>query len=413
MSNATVPATPTPSDQPYKFHACENNCRLKLIDYCDTYNITGHARLIIIGTLSTFDTDPEREIYTNNVIEQKPIADNDNNSFLNNDTYLMNTLNDLTPTPDLIVGVAKVGSVCMFVGDSKSYKTWHLARLGLCISQGMPWFGMPTRKSKVLMVNPELIANEFQLRVVKLADTLNIDKTKIDGNFCSWSLRRKKFDPDNLVELIKKKIIDEKIEVVLLDSLYRLYGPRTDENNNADMMKLMLKLEDLCCLDGVSVIFSHHTPKGSQENKRLIDVAAGAGALGRFVDTAIVTTAIDEEPVDGFQRFGLRVVYRYGSAPKPIGLIMNGPRAEIDIDFNKSELQVNNKYNNGTILNILKEGPATYGELLAKVKTQTGMGDTSFKTYWKFVKEMPGVAKTDDKWSYIDAGSTKPIPTIK
>jgi hypothetical protein len=410
MSDNMIPATPRPSDQPHQFHACENNCRSKLNDYCDVHNITGHAKLIIVGTLSTFTTDHEREAYTNNVIDCEPPT---NDTISDNDNYSMNSFDTLTPTPSLVTGAIKVGSVAMFVGGSKSYKTWHLARLGLCISQGIPWFGFTTRKSKVLMVNPELIANEFQIRIGKLADTISISKDKIDGNFCSWSLRRKKFDPDNLVELIKKKIVAEKIEVVLLDSLYRLYGERTDENSNSDMMKLMLKLEDLCCLDGVSVIFSHHTPKGSQDGKRVIDVAAGAGALGRFVDTAIVTTAIDEEPVDGFQRFGLRIVYRYDSAPKPMGLIMNGPRADIDYDFNKAELQPNNKFNNSTILNVLKEAPATYGELLAKVKTLTGMSDASFKRYWKAVKEIPGVTEFEGKWRYQSPGMDAPIPTIK
>jgi hypothetical protein len=248
------------------------------------------------------------------------------------------------------------------------------------------------------MINPELIANEFQIRIKYLAENLGIPLENINGNFNSWSLRRKKMDPDNLVEEIKQKIINEKIEVVLLDSLYRLYGARTDENNNADMMRLMLKLEDLCCLDGVTAIFSHHTSKGSQEGKRIIDIAGGAGALGRFVDTAIVTKAIDDQ--DDLHRFGLSIIYRYGKAPGPIGLIMDGPNATIDPHFNKRELNVNNKYNSGTILNLLKEGPVTYTELYEKVNERTGIAESTFKLYWKDIKTIPGVVNRDGNWSY-------------
>lgn len=130
------------------------------------------------------------------------------------------------------------------------------------------------------------------------------------------------------------------------------------------------------------------------------------------MDTALITQAIEEDSADDLHRFGLKIIYRYDQAPKPFGLIMNGPMARIDPEFNKAELQPNNKFNNGSILNVLNEAPATYGELLAKVKMQTGMGDSTFKRYWKAVKETAGVTEVDGKWRYEAPGLTAPIPTI-
>ena len=56
---------------------------------------------------------------------------------------------DIQSNPDIIAGVLKSDTTGMFVGASKSYKTWHLIRLALCIAHGIDWFGCKTKKSKV------------------------------------------------------------------------------------------------------------------------------------------------------------------------------------------------------------------------------------------------------------------------
>jgi len=92
MSNEiTVPPTPRPLDEPWRSNVVEQNCRIKLCEYCDVHGITGHPANIIVGTLSTFTTDTERENYTNNVIIQEPPTgeDYDANS---NDDYSMTAL---------------------------------------------------------------------------------------------------------------------------------------------------------------------------------------------------------------------------------------------------------------------------------------------------------------------------------
>jgi len=168
------------------------------------------------------------------------------------------------------------------------------------------------------------------------------------------------------------------------------------------MIKLMLKLEDMCGLEGVTVIFSHHTPKGNQEGRRTIDMAAGAGALGRFVDTALVTRNLDDN-----HRFSLQIVYRYGKAPDVVGLIMTGPNACLDPEFNKAEITTAGKYSNGPILSILAEKPIRVKELQEAVEAKTGMSRSTFtSTYWPAVKDVPGVTQDDEGlWTYV-----KPIP---
>jgi len=97
------------------------------------------------------------------------------------------------------------------------------------------------------------------------------------------------------MDAIENIVTRDKYELVILDSLYRLYGPRTDENSNADMLRLLTRMEKMISNPNSAIIFSHHSPKGDQTGKRSIDVAAGGGALGRFVATCITTRIVDED----------------------------------------------------------------------------------------------------------------------
>jgi RecA-family ATPase len=311
-------------------------------------------------------------------------------------------IRDIHSNPDIIEGVLKSDTIGMFVGASKSYKTWHLIRLGLSVAHGLPWFGSATRKSKILFVNPELIPNEFQARVKSVARELNI--THLDHvNFNSISLHKRFKDPDELMNAIENLVTRDKYELVILDSLYRLYGPRTDENSNSDMMRLLARMEKMISNPNSAIIFSHHSPKGDQAGKRSIDVAAGGGALGRFVATCITTRIVEEDT----NRFSLEITSRYHRSKNSIGLTMDGPRAVLDDSFNKSELNGNNRYNNQTILKIMEGKSYTATELQKRVKDETGMSRTVFySTYWPAVQSVAGFERVGSKYTY-----TKPTTT--
>jgi len=131
-------------------------------------------------------------------------------------------------------------------------------------------------------------------------------------------------------------------------------------------------------------------------------VAAGAGALGRFVDTALVTRNLEDK-----YRYSLETIYRYGKAPDIFGLIMNGPHASIDPDFNKTEIAPAGKYNNAHILNLLAEKPMRASQLQKAVEASIGMSSgTFYANYWPAVQATAGV-KEDVKgvFSY-----TRPVP---
>jgi len=316
-------------------------------------------------------------------------------------------IRDIQSNPDIIAGILKTDTTGMFVGASKSYKTWHLIRLGLCVSHGLPWFGAATRKCKVLLVNPELIPNEFQSRVKSVARELGIEHLD-HVNFKSLSLHKRYVPPDELMDGIENLVTRDKYELVILDSLYRLYGPRTDENSNGDMLRLLTRMEKMISQPNSAIIFSHHSPKGSQEGKRSIDVAAGGGALGRFVATCITTRIVEEEG----KRFSLEFTSRYHKRKDSVGLVMDGAKAVLDSGFNKSELNGNNRYNNQTILTILEGGKYTAAKLQQAVNDQTGMSKSTFyETYWPGIQKTDGVKCVAGKFSYTKPNAVTSVAT--
>ena len=369
--------------------------RSKLIHYHEAHPnsglLTRILNLVDEGLIDGPDVDE--------IVKDQPTAcANTSSNFglgmLDDNTDLL--VRNITSNHDIIEGVLKSDTTGMFIGASKSYKTWHLIRLGLCAAHGLPWFGNATRRCKVLIVNPELIANEFQLRVQKVARELGI--THLDHtNFNSICLHKRYLAPDALMDAIENMVTRDKYDLVVLDSLYRLYGPRTDENSNADMLRLLTRMEKMISNPNSAIIFSHHSPKGDQSGKRSIDVAAGGGALGRFVATCITTRIVEEKT----KRYSLEFTSRYHRYKESIGLVMDGPVANLDTAFNASELNGNNKYNNLAILNMLSEKEYTASELQKAVKETIGMSKSVFyDRYWADIQKVDGVTCTDGKYRY-------------
>jgi len=377
--------------------------RTKLIHYADAHTLDGLKlrllNLIDAGFIEYTDVD---EICKVKPLDCPHTSHNFGLGELDDNRDLL--IRNIHTNPDIIAGVLKTDTTGMFIGPSKSYKTWHLIRLGLCVAHGLPWFGSATLKCKVLLVNPELIPNEFQLRVRSVARELNIEHLD-NVNFKTISLHKRYLPPDELMDAIENIVTRDKYELVILDSLYRLYGPRTDENSNADMLRLLTRMEKMISNPNSAIIFSHHSPKGDQSGKRSIDVAAGGGALGRFVATCITTRIIEEEA----RRFSLEFTSRYHRRKDSVGLVMDGARAVLDDGFNQTELNGNNHYNNQAILNLLSQTKYTPSQLQKVVKEQTGMSKSTFyDNYWPAIQKLAGVTSVGGKYSYSSPTATNP-----
>lgn len=196
------------------------------------------------------------------------------------------------PTPaEIIEGVLHQGGKMCFGGGSKSFKTWTLLELSICIATGLPWLGFKTAQGPVLYVNFEL--PDFAM-FNRLRDITTAMDVKIPENLCLWNLRGHAADAATILPIIANEAKALKFLLLVLDPLYKLLGSR-DENASRDMADLMNRIEHLGVEINAAISFGSHFAKGNASLKESIDRISGSGVFARDPDS-IITLTQHEEP---------------------------------------------------------------------------------------------------------------------
>ena len=192
--------------------------------------------------------------------------------------------------PEIIRGLLRQGDKLTLGGSSKSYKTWLVSDLALCVSVGKPWMGFETVKSPVGFLNLELPEDTFHSRMDKLCGALRIRRE--EANFVAWNLRGCRASIERIDEYLRTW--GGEIRLLVLDPLYKVLGDRK-ENDAGDMAELMGHLEAIATRHGCALVIPAHYSKGNQSEKEAIDRISGSGVFARDAD-AIVTLTAHQEP---------------------------------------------------------------------------------------------------------------------
>ena len=147
---------------------------------------------------------------------------------------------DDTP-PEIIEGILHQGSKGELGGGSKTFKTWTLLQMSVCVSHGIPWLGRNTHCGKVLFINFELPRWSIRHRVRHICDALEVD---YPSNLKLLNLRGYATDAHVILPRIAKEIHKHGFTLVIIDPLYKILGDR-EENAAKDMADLMLAIERL------------------------------------------------------------------------------------------------------------------------------------------------------------------------
>jgi hypothetical protein len=142
---------------------------------------------------------------------------------------------------------------CM-VSEFSGFKSILSMHLAFCVAQGKPFFGYETSKSPVLIIDNENNMMEVRSRSEALIAGAEY-KDDIDVHYL---MREGKMDNPEFVEYVKGYILDNKIKLVIIDTLLRSHN--LEENSSKDMNQLY---DAFCSLliNGCSVLFLHHTNK--------------------------------------------------------------------------------------------------------------------------------------------------------
>jgi hypothetical protein len=195
------------------------------------------------------------------------------------------------PPQSLIDDFLRKGDVLGLIGATKMRKTWFITSLAVHLAAGRKWLGFSVpRKLKILVIDNELNPHDVRWRYAALAKALNVDEQTLQEQITFMPLRGKLI---NLTELpmVLAEIEPDTYDVVILDSLYKFFPPKFQENDNGAMTQLLVRIDEIAHALSAAVIFTHHQSKGRQDRKAVTDVGSGAGALSRSPDLHMIIRA--------------------------------------------------------------------------------------------------------------------------
>jgi hypothetical protein len=86
-------------------------------------------------------------------------------------------------------------------------------------------------------------------------------------------------------------------KLVVLDAFYRFMPRDSDENDNAGMAQVYNLIDCYAGMLGCSFVLIHHSTKGNQSGKSVVDVGAGAGSQSRATDTHLILRPHEQDEV--------------------------------------------------------------------------------------------------------------------
>lgn len=200
--------------------------------------------------------------------------------------------------PYVIDGLLREGETCNVIAAPKVGKSWFVYYVALSIVMGWSLFGkFCTAAGKVLIVDNELHPETLASRIPVVAEAMQVDP--FGGNDIwlddleIWPLRG---DLRSLNELTFEfdTIEHGAYKLIVFDAKYR-FGNGESENDNAAEAQFYNQIDRIAAQTGAAIMLVHHSSKGNQSGKSVVDVGAGAGAQSRAADCHLVLREHEEE----------------------------------------------------------------------------------------------------------------------
>ena len=187
---------------------------------------------------------------------------------------------------EIVSGVLTDGGFSMVYGDSNSGKTYMVMHMCLCIASGRPWLGCEVDRGLVIYVACES-AMSIRRRYVAHCQHFGLDNVTGFGIVpATVNLMDPSADVDKLVDLILAQIPahGEPVQLIVIDTLARAMTGG-NENDSADMSRLVSGVDRLREATGTHVMVIHHSGKDAAKGAR------GHSSLRAGLDTEMEVTA--------------------------------------------------------------------------------------------------------------------------
>ncbi len=190
----------------------------------------------------------------------------------------------------LIDGLLRRGEVMNLIAAPKVGKSWLALSLAFAMAQGVPWLGRNTAQGVTLYVDNELHPETWAHRAGMVGEL----HQHCEGVYL-MALRGVVRPLEDMIDAIAAEAKRLGAAVIILDAFYRFLRAGMSENDNAAMTQLSNLVDRLAKATGAAVVLIHHTSKGSQGEKSVTDVGAGASALARAADTHLALREHEQE----------------------------------------------------------------------------------------------------------------------
>jgi hypothetical protein len=186
-------------------------------------------------------------------------------------------------------------------------KSWLAAGLAFAVAHGRDFLGMPCRRGRVLLIDYELQQSDLSSRLKRIAKDMGVGLNNIDVLALRGS-------PKSIIEIVKDSQEFRGVyALIVLDTLSRSLPAGTSENENGAMVAVYSQIDAVAETTGAAVVIIHHSTKGSQADKNLVDIGSGASAIARSVDTHCIVRPHAEE-----NHAILEAICRSFKSPEPI-----------------------------------------------------------------------------------------------
>jgi hypothetical protein len=212
------------------------------------------------------------------------------------DKFTVRTLAEQFPRlhPAVIDSLQRSRETMNIISVSKIGKSWLMYSLLLSIVTGRKWLDrFQTTHGRVLLIDNELHKPTLVHRIKTVAEAMGIGPDEYEDDFDVWPIRGRGADIYRIGRELRE--LDGSFIFIGIDAKYRALPPGTSENDNAAETAFYNEVDTIAELTGAAIGMVHHSTKGSQTEKRITDVGAGAGAQSRAADTHLVLREHEED----------------------------------------------------------------------------------------------------------------------
>jgi KaiC/GvpD/RAD55 family RecA-like ATPase len=176
----------------------------------------------------------------------------------------------LPPSNHLIDGMIPPGTVSILVGDSGIGKTPLAYQLALSLAAGVPFLGLPVKRSRVLLVDFENSLRDAHWMLEQLRKHLRL--ATYPDNFLLWPAHLAPQDPGAPFRMVEKQLnrngmnpgVSQVIrmlapDLVIVDSL-RSFNPEMERDNAVAAWQIK-SLREIAKAQGTAFLLIHHVRK--------------------------------------------------------------------------------------------------------------------------------------------------------